>query len=147
MNKAQSILYIYDDLINWKDFEVFQNWEEQLIKWHNKEIKQPSQAELETAWIEVEKEIKTKEINTAFQSKIDNYLSKYPQAEIDRFTWKKIESQKVIDWGESYYITKKAEALWITALQYATAVHTKAETYEEFYIECENERDLALNSL
>ncbi len=51
---TESILYIYPNL-TMEDFEVFDDGKWPYIKWHNKEIEQPTQEEIEIAWIEVQK--------------------------------------------------------------------------------------------
>ena len=54
MNIMQSILYIYPTLEFIKDFIVEDkgNWDE--ISWYTTEFTQPTQAELETAWAELQ---------------------------------------------------------------------------------------------
>ena len=55
MNIALSVLYIHPSLIPEKDFTVIDNWSWPELTWLNKTIPQPTQAELESAWLEVEK--------------------------------------------------------------------------------------------
>jgi len=67
MNISQSILQIYPALEFWIDFIVIDNsdWKWPQLEWYNTEITQPTQAELETAFMELEiiqnKETKIKE--------------------------------------------------------------------------------------
>ena len=65
MNISQSIKKIYPELEFDKDFIVFYNSDGkgQQIKWLNKKVKQPTKAQLEKAWVEVEKEIKAEKID------------------------------------------------------------------------------------
>lgn len=65
MDINKSIKKIYPELEFDKDFIVFDNSDGkgQQIKWLNKKVKQPTKAELEKAWIEVEKEIKAEQID------------------------------------------------------------------------------------
>ena len=53
MNITQSILYIFPTLEFWIDFIVEDNWDWATLTWLNKNISQPTQAELEAAWAEV----------------------------------------------------------------------------------------------
>lgn len=61
MNISESILYIYPNLNFWEDFVVEDKWEGQELTWINTEITEPTQAELQTAWVEAEKKIQVKE--------------------------------------------------------------------------------------
>lgn len=56
MDITKSIEYLHPTLVFWKDYIVSDDnqWEWPYIVWHNKSIKQPTQAELETAWVEVQ---------------------------------------------------------------------------------------------
>ena len=56
MNITLAIKKIYPELIFNTDFNVTDKWNWPILTWNNIEIPQPTQAELETAWIEVEKE-------------------------------------------------------------------------------------------
>jgi len=57
MNTIDTILHIYPNLEHWVDFIVENhsdgNWD--IITWYNKEYTLPTQADLETAWIDFEK--------------------------------------------------------------------------------------------
>ena len=72
MNISQSIQKIHPTLQFDKDFIVFNNSDDkgQQLKWLNKTIKQPTKAELETAWVEIEKEEKKQEIDQETSKKI-----------------------------------------------------------------------------
>ncbi len=63
MEIALAIQNIYPTLIRWTDYEVMDDnqWEWDYIKWLNPEIPQPTQEELETAWVTVEAEINEQE--------------------------------------------------------------------------------------
>lgn len=92
---------------------------------------------------------KVKEINTAFDEKINEFLSKYPKREQETFWEKKREAEKVVAWGSSIYIEWKAKALKITPEQFAHIIITKNNEWVELYTQLENEKDaeiLALNS-
>ena len=54
MNKVLAIKNLYPNLTD-KDFMGFDRWNWIEIDWYNTEIPQPTQEELELAWIEVEK--------------------------------------------------------------------------------------------
>ncbi len=59
MEKTLAIKYIHPTLEFWIDFEVRDDsqWEWPYIIWYNQEITEPTQEELESAWILCEKEI------------------------------------------------------------------------------------------
>jgi len=57
MNIGQTINKLYPTLEFWSDFEVFDEWNWQELKWYNTEITEPTTEELETAWVTVEAEI------------------------------------------------------------------------------------------
>jgi len=62
MDLLNTIKYIYPNFLDLEDYMVVDNWNWPEIQWYNTEITQPTQAELETAWAEVqiEMEIKSK---------------------------------------------------------------------------------------
>jgi hypothetical protein len=79
MNILRSINYIYPDLEFGKDFEVidYSDWKWPYIKWHNDIIPQPTQAELETAWEQVQIELQKEEENKHTKEKIEKVLYPY----------------------------------------------------------------------
>ena len=113
------------DYIDWK-----------LIKW-NKAI------ELEEKIIQE----KISEINQEFNQKIKDYNSKYPDEEQKMFAEKIRKAENILSWLSDLYIEKKAESLWISAIKYAELIKQKASLFEEFYIECEIERDLKISQI
>jgi len=149
MELTRTIEYIYPNLEFHIDYIVRDDnqWEWPYILWYNKEITQPTQAELETAWLEVEKIQKLEEINNSFNEKIKDFNSKYPIEEQKRFSDKLAKAEKVIAWWEDVYITGKATLLWVTPLQFSLIIKHKANIFEEFYLNAENERDLLINNL
>lgn len=54
ININDSIKYIHPTLEFWKDYIVQDDWQWPYIKWYNKTIPQPTQAELEIAWVSVQ---------------------------------------------------------------------------------------------
>jgi len=54
MDITLTVAYIYPELFFWKDFIVEDNWNWPELKWNHPTIPQPTQAELETAWAEVQ---------------------------------------------------------------------------------------------
>jgi hypothetical protein len=118
------------------------------IKWEE-EILVTSQNKDSLIWYTfIEKEInELDKINQDFENKIKEYNSKYPQAEQDRFADKLIKAEKVLLWEEDYYITTIAESLWITAIEFAQLIKDKATAFEQFYTQCEIERDEAITNL
>jgi len=56
MEISLAIKYIYPNIIRETDFNVLDDnqWDWPYIKWYNTSFKQPTQAELETAWVEVQ---------------------------------------------------------------------------------------------
>jgi len=84
MEIALAIGYIYPDLIRWTDYEVLDDnqWEWPYIKWFNKTIKQPTQAELETAWVEVVLLQEAEESKKAKKEAILNILSETDQVNL-----------------------------------------------------------------
>lgn len=143
-----AIKHIYPTLTD-KDFNVMDNnqWEWPYIKWYNKEILQPTQAELETAWVEVEKIQKTKEIINSFNKKISAFNSQYPIEEVKKFESKRNLANDVLAWWSSIYITKRALSLWITDIEYATLIKSKADLEENFIADAEIERDVLISNL
>ena len=57
MKTYKSISYKYPELNIWIDYSIIDNWDWPHIEWYNKEIAQPTQAELESAWVGCEKEM------------------------------------------------------------------------------------------
>ena len=56
MNITATILYIHPTLEFWVDFEVVDNWSWPVLTWINEAVEQPTQEELDAAWIIVEAE-------------------------------------------------------------------------------------------
>ena len=48
MNIAQSVKYIYPELVFWTDFSVYDYWEWIKLEWYNQTIPQPTEEELQT---------------------------------------------------------------------------------------------------
>ena len=69
MNIALSVLYIHPSLIPEKDFTVTDNWSWPELTWYNKTIPQPTQADLESAWLEV---VKLQDIETHKQEQAES---------------------------------------------------------------------------
>ena len=90
---------------------------------------------------------KINKINQDFNKKISNYNSKYPIEEQKRFADKLIKAEKVIAWWTDKYISKKSKSLWITTLQFAEVIKSKADLFEDFYTTAEIERDTLLGNL
>lgn len=86
-------------------------------------------------------------INLDFENKIKEYNSKYTEEEEKRFADKLRKAEKVLQWEEDYYIITRAESLWITALEFAQLIKDKATAFEQFYTQCEIERDEAISNL
>lgn len=94
-----------------------------------------------------EKQDKINIINNSFNQKIQAFNSSYPIEEQKRFADKLRKAEKVIDWWTDNYITKKAEHFNITPLVFAEWIINKANLFEEFYLESENERDDLIDNL
>lgn len=56
MNLIESILQIYPTLQFNRDFVIEDHWNWPILTWLNEEIKQPTQSELDSAWIIVQQE-------------------------------------------------------------------------------------------
>ena len=63
------------------------------------------------------------------------------------FSQKRSEAERVINWGESTYITSKSSILWITEEQFANKIIEKSNWFIELYTELENEKDIAISEL
>ena len=143
MEITLAIKYIYPDLEFWTDFEVLDDnqWEWPYIKWYNKDIIQPTQEELLSAWVEVEKIQKKEEIIKSFNTKVKEYNSAYPIEEQKLFAQKISKAEKVLAWWDDVYISAIANAKWVTPIDIATYIKAKSDAFEIFYAEAEIERD------
>lgn len=97
--------------------------------------------------LNITSEMKAHEINEAFNKKIADYHSSYPIEEQKRFADKVRKADKVIAWGTDYYIDIVAQAKWVTSLDVANLIKSKADAFEAFYTQAEIERDNAISLL
>jgi len=120
-------------LINkWVKFSV-NNWK--IILWYKIKI------------LENIKQNKIIEINNDFNKKISDFNSKYPTEEIKRFSDKLKKAENIISWKKSKYISKLAKVRNITALEMAEKIKEKANLFDDFYIEAENEKYILISKL
>jgi len=95
MDLTLTIRHIYPNLTD-KDFVVIDKntWDWPFIIWYNKEIEQPTQLELETAWRELEN---IKISNQYKEDRKKEYLSIWEQ--LDQLYWDKINWTNI--WQET----------------------------------------------
>lgn len=119
-----------------------------VIEWLSDEP-QPTQAELETAWIEVNKIQQKEKIVADFENKIATFDKQnwYSQTDIQAFPFKKMWADEIIKGNTSDNITRIAWSKLISAIDYANIIITKFNERETFYTDTEIERDSLLNNL
>ena len=75
MNITLSVLRLYPQLMFWVDFIVEDTWNWAEFKWYNKDIKQPTEQELQLAWNEILTEQEINKYKTEKKEAIEKIAS------------------------------------------------------------------------
>jgi len=137
MELTLAIKYIYPILTD-EDFSVLDDnqWEWPYIVWLNEKIEQPTQVEMETAWIEVLKIQEKEIIEKEFQETIKTFTEWYSQAEIDTWVTKVDEAKNVLNWEVSDLLNALLIE-WENIEDFSVNILQKAAEYSNIYLTAE----------
>lgn len=146
----QALLKINSDFIETRDYNI-DSW---ILEWISENYIEPTQEELEIAWVEVDKQNKIDQYNKEFDDAIEEYENiilfdnkKTPKHKKKKMQYISKLAQDVLNWWNSVYIQARAENKWIQKEEFAQYIKDKTDAFEQFYADKEIELENKIKAL